>query len=84
MSAIEEYEAMRSAIQSNIEAIRSLLKEAKSLNDLVDSISDNAELKGQLEEHLKSLHGSIDNLVDQTNALFEQYIKLANSVVAVS
>jgi chromosome segregation ATPase len=84
MGAIEEYEAMRTAIQSNIEAIRSLLTEAKSLNDLVDNISDNTELKEQLEQHLQSLHKSIDNLVEQTNALFEQYIKLANSVVTVS
>ena len=84
MSAVEEYEAMRMAIQSNIDAIKSLLKEADGLTKVVDEITDNKELKEQLNEHVKALHTSIDNLIEQTNALFKQYINLANSIVTVS
>jgi predicted DNA-binding protein YlxM (UPF0122 family) len=84
MGAVEEYEAMRSAIQSNIEAIKSLLKEADDLTTAVNGITDNQDLKDQLTEHVTALHTSIDNLVEHTNALFKQYIDLANSVVVVS
>ncbi len=84
MSAVAEYEAMRRAIQANIEAIRNLLNEADELSQAVNAIKDNASLRDQLKVHLESLNKSITNLVDQTNALFEQYINLANSVVVVS
>ena len=84
MSAVEEYEAMRAAIQSNIEAIKLLLIEVYELTTAVDSIADNPELKAQLTQHVTDLQTSIDNLVEKTNALFKQYIDLANSVVIVS
>jgi CHASE3 domain sensor protein len=84
MSTATDYQIMRDSIQRNIEAIRLLLKEADDLTQAVDDITDNAPLKKQLSEHVTALHVSIDNLVEQTNKLFQQYIDLANSVVNVS
>lgn len=84
MSTANDYQIMRDSIQRNIEAIRMLLKEADDLTQAVDAITDNAVLKEQLSEHVTALHVSIDNLVEQTNKLFQQYIDLANSVVAIS
>ena len=81
MSTSSEYEIMRDAIQRNIEAIRVLLKEADDLSSAVEAISEDGALKQQLSEHVDSLHKSIDNLVEETNKLFKQYIDLANSVV---
>ncbi len=81
MSTSSDYELIYNSIESNIEAIRKLLKEADDLTQAIDEIKDNAPLKDQLKEHVDALHESIDNLVDQTNKLFKQYIDFANSVV---
>jgi len=81
MSTSSDYELIYNSIESNIDAIRKLLKEADDLSEAIDGISDNVTLKEQLKEHVIALHESIDNLVDQTNKLFKQYIDLANSVV---
>jgi len=82
-AAINEYTAMRKAIQNNIEAIRSLINQANALMQVVNEIEDNTELKAQLLAQVKSLNGSIDHLVDETDKLFKLYIDLANSVVIV-
>lgn len=82
-SAINEYTAMRQAIQNNIDAIRSLINQANSLMEVVNSISNNQTLKDQLLEQVTSLNSSIDHLVDETDKLFKLYIDLANSVVIV-
>ncbi|HWZ65440.1 MAG TPA: hypothetical protein VNX65_01430 [Patescibacteria group bacterium] len=80
--AITEYTAMRQAIQSNIEAIRSLIQQADQLTATIGQVED-SDVKNKLATQADSLNQSINNLVDQTDKLFKQYIELANSVVIV-
>lgn len=80
--AINEYTAMRQAIQSNIDAIRALIAQADRLTQTIDTVDD-PTLKTKLTEQVQSLNSSIDHLVDETDKLFKQYIDLANSIVIV-
>lgn len=78
------YQIMQNAIRSNIDAIRSLLKQADELSTLIKEVQGDDELKKKLTDHIEGLHKSIDHLIDETDKLFKQYIELANSVVVVS
>lgn len=80
--AINEYTAMRLAIQSNIDAIRGLIAQADQLTQTIDTVDDPG-LKKKLTEQVQNLNSSIDHLVDETDKLFKQYIDLANSIVIV-
>jgi hypothetical protein len=81
-NAINEYTAMRNAIQNNIDAIRGLIVQADELMQTISTVTD-PTLKAKLTGQVESLNGSIDHLVDETDKLFKQYIDLANSVVIV-
>lgn len=81
--AKQEYEAMRNAIQANIDAIRALIQQAEQLSQTITQVEDHT-LKNTLTQQVESLNESINHLVEETDKLFKQYIELANSVVVVS
>lgn len=72
-----EYEGIRGAIQQNIAVIRSLLDQVDALNSITLNIDDTA-VKEKLEENVDSLYKSIENLIKQTNNLFDECIRLAD------
>jgi prefoldin subunit 5 len=80
--AINEYTAMRQAIQSNIDAIRARIDQANALTASIHMVKDK-DTKVKLTAQAESLNKSIDHLINETDKLFKQYIELANSVVIV-
>lgn len=74
---------LRDLINSNIESIRALLMQAKQLEDLANTFSDQGndpEQKKELQKIIDSIYRTIDSLVDQTERLFKEYTKILKSL----
>jgi arsenate reductase-like glutaredoxin family protein len=72
----DQYEQIRKAIRSNIAAIRNLLDQADNLYTIAQDVSDEPTKK-KLSDSVQALYKSIDELIKQTDNLFDQYKYLA-------
>lgn len=75
----EQFIGLRKLINSNIDAIRNLIEQAKQLDDLAKIFTnskDDKEQKEQLEKATQAIYKSISVLIEKTNALFEEYNKM--------
>lgn len=78
----KQFIGLRGLIDSNIESIRALLQQAKQLEDLASTFSTTGNdkvQKQQLEKIVQSIYGTISTLVDKTNDLFDEYMKILRS-----
>lgn len=75
----QQYNVLQASIRGNINAIRVLLMQVDSLNETVTKI-DNAELKSALDQNIKSVYKSINDLIDETDKLFTSLQALRESV----
>jgi hypothetical protein len=76
---IEDYEAIRQTIKRNVQAIRALLAQADELSAIVVDMTD-PEVKKSLTASVESLYKRIDELIEETDKLFNQFVKFAKSV----
>ena len=78
----KQFIGLRGLIYSHIESIRALLQQAKQLEDLTSTFSTTGNdkvQKQQLEKIVQSIYGTISTLVDKTNDLFDEYMKILRS-----
>jgi hypothetical protein len=79
----EQYTAIRSNIQSNVQTIGSLIRQAHNLRNIVMNLSGTPEteaIKKQLEEEIENIEQTINTLIKQTDALFESYNKFVSTL----
>ena len=79
----EQFENLRTIIETNVATLRSLLKQSEQLSELVQKIQNSEkdnELKKQLVESKTNITTSIDVLVGQTQNLFKVYENLVDEV----
>lgn len=81
--SVKQLEDVRSAIQVNIESIRSLFEQANALNEIIESVEDQ-ELHGKLAENLKGIYRTIDQLIQNTDNLFDELKEYAATTSVVS
>ncbi len=79
--SINQLEDVRSAIQVNIESIKSLLEQANSLSDLIAPIED-TNLRDKLAENLQGIYSTIDRLIENTDKLFDELKEFAAHTVS--
>lgn len=79
--AKQQYNILQASIRGNINAIRVLLMQVDTLNSTVTTISDE-ELKRVLDQNVKSVYKSINELIDETDTLFTSLQALKESVVS--
>lgn len=80
-----QFSWLRGLINSNIESIRALLMQAKQLEELANSFSDQGndpQQKAELQRIIDNIYGTINSLVSQTEDLFRQYTKILQSLDA--
>lgn len=78
-----QFIGLRNLINSNIESIRALLQQAKQLEELANSFSDQGndpQQKAELQRIIDNIYGTINSLVSQTEDLFRQYTKILQSL----
>jgi uncharacterized protein YoxC len=81
----EQYRAIRSSIQSNVETIGSLIRQAHNLRDIVNTLNgapENKEIKERLESEIDEIEKTIGTLISQTDSLFESYNRFVEGVLA--
>lgn len=69
--SVNQLEDVRTAIQANIESIKSLLKQANSLAELIEPMED-TDLRNKLAETLEGIYHTIDQLIENTDLLFDE------------
>ncbi|MEO5949414.1 MAG: hypothetical protein ABIP74_03350 [Candidatus Saccharimonas sp.] len=74
--SINQLEDVRTAIQVNIESIKALLEQANSLSALITPIEDTI-LRDKLAENLHGIYITIDQLIENTNRLFDELKEFA-------
>lgn len=81
MNNVDQYNAIRATIGSNLGTIKSLLDQANSLHQVVQDLDGNvdAEEKQKLNDSINNMYKSIDLLIMQTDTLFQTFIVYANS-----
>ncbi len=79
--SINQLEDVRTAIQVNIESIKSLLEQANSLSDLITPIED-TNLRDKLAENLQGIYSTIDRLIENTDKLFDELKEFAAHTVS--
>lgn len=79
----QQYNILQATIRGNINAIRALLMQVDALNTTITSI-DNKELKNTLDQNIKSVYKSINQLIDETDKLFTSLQALKESVASSS
>lgn len=75
----EQFIGLRRLINSNIDAIKNLIEQAKQLDDLATLFTnsqDDCKQKEQLEKATQAIYQSISVLIEKTNDLFEEYNKM--------
>lgn len=79
---IQQYNNIRDTINKNVETIRLMLEQAKSLSAIAESLSEEecADTKKRLEEQIALMHQSISSLIDQTTELFRLYDQFAQEL----
>ncbi len=79
---IEQLNGMRETLSKNIESIKSLIGASKSLGELISELSkeDDGDTIKTLESTRKEIDESIDNLIQQTDELFDAYAKLVENI----
>lgn len=82
MSTVEQYNAIRASITSNLETIKTLLAQANNLHNIVDELDGNVDAaeKEKLNASINNIYKSIDLLVVQSDTLFQTFIVYANSM----
>lgn len=81
MNNIEQYNAIRAAISSNLNTIKSLLDQANGLHKIVTELDGNVDSdeRTKLTNSINSIYKSIDLLVIQTDSLLKIFIEYARS-----
>ncbi|MDX2776658.1 hypothetical protein PV379_04845 [Streptomyces caniscabiei] len=79
--SVKQLEDVRSAIQVNIESIKSLIEQANSLSELIAPIED-ADLRDKLAENVRGIHATIDRLIENTDTLFDELKEFAATTVS--
>lgn len=76
---IEQYNSIRDTIKANLATIRQLIRQAENLKRLVSSIEEQT-IKESISIQIDTIESLIDNLITQTDKLFEQYQKFVQGV----
>lgn len=79
--SVNQLEDVRAAIQVNIESIKSLLEQANSLSELITPMED-TDLRDKLAENLQGIYSTIDNLIENTDKLFDELKEFAATTVS--
>jgi hypothetical protein len=79
--SVKQLEDVRSAIQVNIESIKSLIEQANSLSELIAPIED-ADLREKLAVNVRGIHSTIDRLIENTDNLFDELKEFAATTVS--
>lgn len=80
-NSVKQLEDVRAAIQVNIESIKMLLEQANSLSELISPMKD-TDLRDKLAENLKGIYSTIDNLIENTDRLFDELKEFAATTVS--
>jgi|WetSurMetagenome_2_1015567.scaffolds.fasta_scaffold216973_2 hypothetical protein len=75
-----QYGAIRETIRTNIQTIGKLIQQAQSLKEIVAKITDNLQVKTDLEGEINQIEQTIANLIQQTDRLFDSYNEFVKKV----
>lgn len=81
--SIKQLDDVRTAIQVNIESIKSLIEQANALSELIMPMQD-IELRDKLGENLKKIYETINGLVESTDKLFDEVKEYAATTSVIS
>jgi len=82
--AVLQYHDIRNTITSNLTVIRQLLEQAETIHNLIEKMNDeDKDDKEALQRSIDSIYSSIDQLTDQTQKLFESFIKFASETEVI-
>lgn len=79
--SVNQLEDVRTAIQVNIESIKSLLEQANALSELITPMED-TDLRDKLAENLRGIYTTIDQLIENTDKLFDELKEYAATTSA--
>lgn len=79
--SVKQLEDVRNAIQVNIESIKSLIEQANSLSEIITPIED-TDLRDKLSVNLQGIYSTIDNLIENTDKLFDELKEFAATTVS--
>ena len=79
--SVNQLEDVRTAIQVNIESIKSLIEQANSLSEIITPIEDTV-LRDKLAANLQGIYSTIDNLIENTDKLFDELKEFAATTVS--
>ena len=80
---LEQYQTIRKTIASNVETIKSLFDHSKTLTELVSGLKESDcsdEIVKKLEKQIEEINSSINQLILQTDQLFNLYDKFADDL----
>ena len=80
-----QYSAIRQNIQSNVQTIGLLIKQAHSLRELVEKLNggeQNEDIKKKLEEEIECIEDTIAKLITQTDTLFDSYNRFVEQILS--
>lgn len=77
-----QYDSIKKTILANIRTIKDLIDQTGRLEELVNTMEgkENKELKKSLQKELKKIENLIEELVTQTQHLFEEYNAFVETV----
>lgn len=80
---VQQFEAMRDAIQTNVSTIKSLLEQSQKLYTVICELNDDAahaDIKAKLQEAKRDLDEKLEALVKSTGLLYDSYMGLVNKM----
>jgi len=82
--AVLQYQDIRNTITSNLRVIKTLLEQAENMHNLIERLGDNdAAQREDLRHAIDNIYKSIDLLTQQTQTLFNSFIKFASETEVI-
>ena len=75
---VRRLQEIKKVVNSNLESIRELIKQAEDLSNIIESTKDD-NMKKALQKNQDAVLKSLDVLVDNTDLFFSAYFEILNS-----